>query len=92
MSHVCPEIDRASEVGLTLGLDLREDIGGVVVELWTAKQGARKIGRGPGQPAILGDVDEYRDFLPCRVMTCGRSLVTARIISLKRCLASWICQ
>src|SRR5579859_8048037 len=29
---------------------------------------------------------------PCRVMTCGPSLVTARIISLKRCLASWICQ
>src|ERR1700733_7925949 len=29
---------------------------------------------------------------PCRVMTCGPSLVAARIISLKRCLASWICQ
>src|SRR6266568_2520663 len=29
---------------------------------------------------------------PCRVMTCGPSVVTARIISLKRCLASWICQ
>src|SRR5690242_6112339 len=29
---------------------------------------------------------------PWRVMTCGPWLVTARIISLKRCLASWICQ
>src|SRR5262249_52419503 len=62
-SHVRLKIDRTPEVGLALGLDLREEICGAIIELRTAKQDARKVHRRPGQPAILHDIDDYRDIL-----------------------------
>ena len=43
------KIDRASEAGLALDLDGREDISGGV-EPRTAEQDAREVHRSPGQP------------------------------------------
>ncbi len=55
-------MDHTSEVSLALSLDLREDVNGTVVELWTAKQDAGKVHRRPGQPAILTDIHDYCDI------------------------------
>jgi len=62
-SHARLKLDRAPEIGLALGLDLREDISSAVVEFRTAKQDARQVRRGPGQPAVPTDIYHYRDLL-----------------------------
>ena len=63
MSRARLKIDHTSEVSLALGLDLREDVSGAVIELRTAKQDDREVRRRPGQPAILTDIHNYRDIL-----------------------------